>query len=210
MRASKKSSIAHFLDRDGNRIEVPFSTGDVVIDCGANIGDVTAVFASEGAIVIAFEPNEVAFKELEQRFKTFKNVKCYNSAVSNESGTGKLYLHKSASTDPITYSTGSSLESEKENVNKEDFEEVKLVDLSEAIENITNTFKRNIHILKIDIEGAECKVVEKLMDKKLLNNITHVFVETHEKKNPAFAEDTKRMIERAEKEGLTNINFNWI
>ncbi len=205
-----KVTTINFTDRDGNTIEVSLSPGDIVVDCGANVGDVSAAFANHGAIVIAFEPNEIAFKILEERFTTCSNVKCYNSAVSSESGVGKLYLHENASADPLTYSTGSSLESAKENVNDKDFQEVKLVDLSEAIENITKTFKRNIHVLKIDIEGAECKVVEKLMDKGLLNDIKHVFIETHEKKIPSLAKDTKNMIERAEKEGLTNINFNWI
>jgi len=207
---NKKVSTINFTDRDGGNIEVSLSPGDIVVDCGANVGDVSAAFANHGAIVIAFEPNGIAFKTLKERFTTCSNVKCYNSAVSNESGVGKLYLHENASSDPLTYSTGSSLESAKENVNDNDFEEVKLVDLSEAIENITKTFKRSIHVLKIDIEGAECKVMEKLMDKGLLSDIKHVFVETHEIKNPAFARDTKKMIERATKEGLTNVNFNWI
>jgi len=69
---------------------------------------------------------------------------------------------------------------------------------------------KNIHILKIDIEGAECELLERLMDEDLLADIPYVFVETHEKKIPSLRLPTQKMIERAKNLKLDNINFNWI
>jgi FkbM family methyltransferase len=196
--------------KDGSKLEIPYSAGDIIIDCGANVGDISVPFAAGGATVIAFEPNTTAYQVLTERLNGYNNVKCYNSAVSTYNGTANLYLHEHASSDPVAYSSGCSLQAEKTNVNVEDYEEVKVVDLCEAIGKIKKVFNRNIHILKIDIEGAECELMEKLMDEDILREIPNVFVETHEKKNPAFVDATKKMIERAAKEGLTNINFNWI
>ena len=42
--------------------------GDLVMDCGANMGVVTAVLAATGADVIAYEPDPYAFGTLEQKF----------------------------------------------------------------------------------------------------------------------------------------------
>jgi hypothetical protein len=47
----------------------------VCIDLGANIGNVSAVFADQGAEVYAFEPHPIAFKALEQKF--FNNPKVF-------------------------------------------------------------------------------------------------------------------------------------
>ena len=41
--------------------EIIINPGDLVIDCGANVGKVTDYFSSKGATVIAFEPNQFAF-----------------------------------------------------------------------------------------------------------------------------------------------------
>jgi FkbM family methyltransferase len=181
-----------------------------MIDCGSNIGDVTAPFAARGATVLAYEPNSYAFEKLSSRFKNDKNVRCINSAVSSRDGEAKLFLHEDSRQDPVKYSTGSSLVSEKQNVNSDDYTEIEIVDLSKVIKKIKEVFKKDIHILKIDIEGSECELMEKLMDEELLIGIPYVFVETHEKKIPSLKDATTNMIERAEKLKLNNINFNWI
>ena len=196
--------------KDGTEMEILFSTGDIFIDCGANVGDITEPFAQLGAVVFAFEPNKVAYDVLAKRFAQQENVKCYMSAVSTYDGVGKLYLHENNEVDPIAFSTGSSLNSEKVNVSVDDYEEVSVVDLANVIEKIKKTSGKNIHILKIDIEGAECEVVEKLMDKNLLDDIKYVLIETHEQKNPSLVEPTKKMIERVESKGLKNVNFKWV
>ncbi len=191
-------------------IKINFSPGDIIIDCGANIGDISVPFIERGAIVFAYEPNSVAYGVLLKRFSNHPNARCYKSAVSTYNGTAKLYLHENNARNPLSYSTGSSLNSEKANVSVEDYEEVGVVDLSEVIEKIKKASGKNIHILKIDIEGAECEVVEKLMDKNLLDDIEYVLIETHEQKNPSLIEPTRKMIERAKSKGLKNVNFNWV
>ena len=53
---------------NGKILEIDFKGGEYVIDCGANIGNITGVFENAGAIVIAFEPNKHAFEILKTRF----------------------------------------------------------------------------------------------------------------------------------------------
>jgi 16S rRNA A1518/A1519 N6-dimethyltransferase RsmA/KsgA/DIM1 with predicted DNA glycosylase/AP lyase activity len=53
----------------------------LVFDCGANVGDITAKFASTGATVHAFEPDPLAFASLEKKFKTRSNVILHNKGV---------------------------------------------------------------------------------------------------------------------------------
>ena len=196
--------------KNGEYLNIDFSPGDIMIDCGANVGDVSAPFAVMGATILAYEPNQKAYQKLSERFKDYKNVKCLNSAVSFKDGKAKLFLHESANVDPLKYSTGSSLIIDKENINPEDYIETEMVDLAKVIRRIKKVFKKNVHILKIDIEGAECDLMERLMDEDLLKDIPYVFVETHEKKIPSLRDKTKKMIDKAKKLELYNINFNWI
>jgi len=198
------------LLKNGNHFNIDFSPGDIIIDCGANIGNVSAPFANAGATVIAYEPNIHAYSELKNRFASYKNVACFQKGVSNIDTEAKLFLHESCETDQVKYSTGCSIISQKNNINVNNSIDIELVDLSRIIKQINNSYSRGVHILKIDIEGAECDVIEKLMDEDLLRDIPYVFVETHEKKIPFLAEKTKKMIARAQELGLNNINFNWI
>ena len=75
---------------------IKINAGDVVVDCGANVGIVTAHFAARGAIVHAFEQNPYAFKVLKERFAENKNVHCYNQAVGTKESEKKmkLFLHE--------------------------------------------------------------------------------------------------------------------
>ena len=60
-------------------LNVNFSPGDIMIDCGANVGEILSPFAMMGATVLAYEPNRYAFDKLSQKFKHMKNVKSINS-----------------------------------------------------------------------------------------------------------------------------------
>ena len=127
---------------------VSISPGDVVIDCGANIGDVSAYFLSRGAVVHSFEPNPSAYNILRERFKDNKNVICINKAVSDRDGAAKLFLHEHAKQNQVKYSTGCSMVSDKINVNEDDFLIVGVTDLCNYISNIN----KKVKFLKIDIE----------------------------------------------------------
>ena len=194
--------------KDGTYFNIDIKTGDCVIDCGANVGNVTEYFQSLGASVIAFEPNKFAFDTLQKRFKNNKKVKCIQKGVSGKKDAGikKLFLHQRAPENQILWSTGSSIVKDKGNVNKHDYIDVEMVDLCKFLK----FFEREVKVLKIDIEGAEVDLLNDLMDEDLLRKIPYVFVETHEKKAPSLHDKTEKLKQRIKDENYSNINLNWI
>src|SRR5688572_30520672 len=80
-------------------------SGDIAIDCGANVGKITTTLAETGATVYAFEPNPHAFQKLRENTARFKNVVCLQKAVSDAPGTVSLFMHENAGQDPVYWST---------------------------------------------------------------------------------------------------------
>src|SRR5215213_2826967 len=62
-------------------VSVPAGPGDIVIDAGANVGDVTSLCARTGATIHAFEPNPVCYRILEKRFANLANVQTHAAGV---------------------------------------------------------------------------------------------------------------------------------
>ena len=124
---------------------IKFAEGDIAIDCGANVGNVSNYLCKSGATVYAFEPNPHAFKVLAKRLSKYPNAHCYRQAVLDRNTTTKLYFHNNSDTNELLWSTGSSLLHEKANVRKDKFVEVEAIDLSEFIVNL----QANIKLLKL-------------------------------------------------------------
>ncbi len=66
--------------------------GALVFDLGANIGELSAVFAEMGAGVIAVEPHPDCIAELHRRFSGRWPVHIVGAAVSAETGHAQLHL----------------------------------------------------------------------------------------------------------------------
>ncbi|NIA69074.1 FkbM family methyltransferase [Pelagibius litoralis] len=179
--------------------------GDIAIDCGANVGRFTLPLARSGATVYAFEPNPDAFDRLSQDLAAFDNVQLHQKAVAEAAGTMKLYLHEFAEDDPLKWSTGSSLLAFKGNVREDTFVSVEVVDLAAFMAQLD----KPVALLKMDIEGAEVAVLERLLERGLENRIGQAFVEVHDRKMPELAERTNRLRALLRKRGLTNFDLNW-
>ena len=188
--------------------EIIINPGDLVIDCGANVGKVTDYFSSKGAKVIAFEPNQFAFSYLKEKFKYNPEVDVINKGVAGNSfvGKNKLFLHQESINNPLLYSSGSSIIEDKNNINKDDFQIIEIIDLSQFIKDLN----RAVKLLKIDIEGAEIGLLNDLIDQRIIHNIPYVIVETHDKKIPSLIEPTKKLRKRIIDEKLYNINLDWV
>jgi FkbM family methyltransferase len=172
--------------------------GDVAIDCGANVGTVTAALAATGAHVHAFEPNPDAFAVLEERFHSATNVELHRNAVLDRAGTTRLHLHVEAEADPIGASIGSSVLPFKGNVDPETYVEVEAVDLAEFVLGLSC----RVHIVKIDVEGAECPIVHRLLDSGAIDRIGTVLVELHDHHVPELRADFDALRDRLAREGL--------
>tara|TARA_R110000824_G_scaffold126115_4_gene285514 strand:- start:16064 stop:16654 length:591 start_codon:yes stop_codon:yes gene_type:complete len=187
--------------------DIEILPGDVTIDCGANVGLVTEVFKSAGAQVYAFEPNQHAFDILKKKYQNTPGVHCIQKGVSSSAKTGKakLFLHENANEDQVVYSTGSSTNPDKSNVDTDNYLEIELIDLCAFIRNLGMPIK----VLKIDIEGAEIELLNSMIDEGVIQDIPYVLVETHEKKIVSLREPTRLLKERIERENLKNIDLTW-
>lgn len=174
------------------------AAGDLAIDCGANVGNVTAALASRGAFVHAFEPNPDAFAVLAGRFRDSPSVVLHPQAVLDRAGRARLYLHVDAAHDPVTSSVGSSVLPFKANVDEERYVEVDAIDLAEFV----LALPRRVKLVKIDVEGVECPIVNRLIESGALERIETVVVELHDRHIPELAGDYAALRERLRREGL--------
>ncbi len=178
--------------------------GDVAIDLGANVGEITALMAARGAEVHAFEPDPLAFSVLSEKFADSDLVSCHNVAVSNRAGRMKLYFREERGDDPLVYSVGSTLSAEKTDVDTDAFAEVEVIRFADFVAQ----FPR-VRLLKIDIEGAEADVLDDLLARGLFDRIDLTLVETHEEWIPELVPRMEAIKAEASKRGVRDIYFNW-
>jgi len=182
-----------------------FEPGAIVVDCGASVGDTVAVFLSKGCQVHAFEANPLAVAHLRQRFEGEPNLTLYHKAVSDEDGVASFYLHEDLNENTLNTANGSSLLEFKKNVRNDDPTEVETIDLAGFLQSLGQP----VAFLKIDIEGAEIGVVNRLLDTGAYKIANQIVVETHERKITELFEPTEALRERIEQEGVTNIRLDW-
>ena len=125
---------------------------DVVFDIGANIGYFTALAASRGAVVHAFEPNDAMADQLERTISLNRfdqRVTLNRTAVAGTDGTASLFLSPDVNNSGL-----SSL------VNLHHLGEPVRVEVPTVrLDNYCRTHEvAKLRLMKIDVEGAESHV----------------------------------------------------
>lgn len=161
------------------------NNGDIVIDLGANVGEVSAYFANRGATVYAYEPNPHAYAVLQKRLGKNQKIKLHNEAVSDHAGIAKLWLHENHKESEVKFSQGASLQKDKSNVS-EDYVEVPVSDISKIL-----GAHDHIKLMKVDIEGGEYDIIDTILENA--DKIDHILLETHGEKHASFAEKEKEL-----------------
>ena len=199
-KSRKKNAFAEF-----NRALSNLNKGSYVIDCGANVGEFTKLFLEKGFIVDAFEPDPIAINELKKKCKNNKNLNLFQSAVGLKDNTQKLFRYrKFDENDP--YSTqGSSLLDYRSGTNKP-FVEIKVIDFINHI----NKQKKEISLLKMDIEGSEIEILNKIIDLNIHDKIKYIFVETHKRFPHKLGLETAKLKLRIKNLNINNINLDWV
>ena len=174
----------------------------VCIDCGANTGQETIPWAKKGAEVHAFEPHPECFRILKEKTTRFSKVHLYQKGVWHKNSTMNLYLREGSGVSDISES--SSLLKSKPNVDAESYVTVEIIDLVEFIKGLN----KRVDILKIDIEGAEVELVQKIIDTAIYKEIGLILVETHEQIEE-ISEEIQRLRTLVSELGIDNINMEW-
>ncbi len=182
--------------------------GDLCIDLGANVGTFSLRMAATGADVISFEPDPGAYSVLKKATSEATNITLIHKAAGHRNDT--LMLHRSgkwSADDPGANTESSSLVAPPESGADANSVEVEVVDIIEFIENLD----REIRIIKMDIEGAEWEIMNRLIDHPVLSRIDCIFVETHERVDPAkYVPMFDALQDRAEQLTRPYINLYWI
>lgn len=195
----QRRAIWHFF----NYVET-LEKGSLVIDCGANVGNVTAAFVRRGFYVHAFEPDPYARRFLEKRFGKHPLVTIHPRAVGVLAGSTTLYRIDAFAQRPKKASMSSSVVRRTGHTDV-DAIEVEVVDLSEFMRSLG----RRVDLLKLDVEGSEVAIVEKLLDEGTYRDVGMVYAETHERHSADLAERTANLRRRIAEAGITNINLDW-
>ncbi len=142
--------------------------GETAVDVGANNGDYTSFFASKlGATgkIYSIEILPFTFSHLKNRFSKHNNVTLINMAISDSDGTESIYAGSSTETVNIT-GFGTTIDP----VYKVgDIQSVKLDTLLRDEDEIA--------IMKIDVEGAELKVLEGM--REIASKTKALLIECH-------------------------------
>ena len=143
----------------------------VIVDGGSNIGMSVLFFKTfyPDSKIICFEPQRLTFKLLVKNIKYnhLNNVYPYNLALSDNEEPIKVY-----SSDKYSSCNATILKNMSKSFKKTYDEEVKAVQLSNFIEE-------DIDILKLDVEGAEGKIIKELDVNKKIHKIKNIIMEYH-------------------------------
>lgn len=132
--------------------------GDVVIDCGANIGVFSAIAASKNATVYAFEPVPEIVKILEELTLNYKKMFIQSKALSNISGK----IGFSVSLEDSTSNCMISLQSKNNHTFNESLCDNKIIEVESITidQFVENERLEKVDFIKADIEGAERNMLE--------------------------------------------------
>jgi FkbM family methyltransferase len=137
--------------------------GDTVVDVGACHGAYTSFFVDQlGATgkVYCIELMPQTYTRLEMRFGHFKNVEFINAAVSDKTGREPIYATDASEMNNIVGIYGHKVG------------EVVAITLDELLFN-----EKEISLIKIDVEGAELKVLQGMKD--AIKRTNAILLEVH-------------------------------
>ena len=152
-----------------------------------------------------FEPDPIAINELKKKCKNNKNLNLLQTLVGLKDNTQRLFRYrKFDENDP--YSTqGSSLLDYRSGANKP-FVEIEVIDFINHIKKQ----KKEISLLKMDIEGSEIEILNKIIDLNMHDKIKYIFVETHERFSHKLGLETAKLKLRIKNLNINNINLDWV
>jgi FkbM family methyltransferase len=137
----------------------------VVVDAGAYVGGWTAALTQRsGSTVYAFEPNPKAFVRLHARVTTLPNVQAYEYGLGARDEKQTLTLQGPGSTLHGTSST----------------HETAIVETRDIAAVLDELGIEHLELLKLNIEGGEYDVLERLIDTGWSERVGVILVQFHE------------------------------
>jgi FkbM family methyltransferase len=165
----------------------------IFIDCGAWTGDSIKAFKRYSYEIYGFEC-EPRLKETLEKLSKKIDFKFIDKAVWTKNEKIKLYLGQNNLTQ-----SSSVLSGKKKYIDKNKPVEVEAIDFSKWI---INNFKKDDYIIcKMNIEGAEYDILEKMLKDDSLKYLNMLFIAWHWKKIEGISKERHdKLIKRIKKE----------
>jgi len=198
------SNFCYGEDYDAVASLCKLAPGDVFVDVGANLGQEIQFFSQLGLVMDSYEPHPYFFDKIVCDFGHIESAKITNAAAWSENCIRQFYFKKHPAPCPWGNnhrSGGASLCSEKSNVLSNQSVKVQCIDIVDII-----SAHDKIKILKIDAEGAEYDILQRLVDTSLIHKPEFIFFEDHERKmrsSSSFMQKKAIFATFAKQKGLT-------
>lgn len=148
-----------------------------VVDLGANYGEFIKALAPTGCKIYAFEPHPVFYEIISNEYEETENVILSNNAMWIQNEKRKFYFKRSKE----SLNGGATLMEEKTNIlNKNLNVEVQCLDICDFIDSVGY-----VDILKVDVEGAEYELLDRLYESGRHEKVGSIYFEDHERKMPS-------------------------
>jgi FkbM family methyltransferase len=145
--------------------DVELDESGIVVDVGAYIGQWSKKIADRyGSTVFAFEPMDAGLKKMRQVLAAYPNVHIYDYGLSDGDQNATMALA----------GPGSSIYSETSRVG---FAKVKIRDVVDVLDELGLT---RIDLLKVNIEGGEYDLFDRLIEAGWLRRIDQILIQFHE------------------------------
>ena len=191
----------------------------IFIDCGSNLGqgytNLTNILQLENDEVYMFEPSKYCYEKLIEKYSNNSNININQKAVWNKNEKRILNIEFCPIEDGF-YGGATNILMENYKILDRDiplmyewppkeFDVVECIDLSNFIlDNID--LNQNI-ILKIDIEGAEYEVIDKMIEDDSLKYINTIAVEWHPDMRKDFCKDISYYVNEFRKNNIKYVEW---
>lgn len=163
-------------DRNLDENSIVYSFG-----IGEDISFDEALIKKFGCKVFAFDPTPKSIRWVESRQNPAEFI-FHNYGIDEQSGIVEFLLPKNDN-----YVSGSTVSQ----INVDDKKKVK-VNMKCLFDIVNELDHKHIHVLKIDIEGSEYKILENILSASV--KIDQILIEIHERFFPDGKEKTKKLM----------------
>ncbi|WP_457093128.1 FkbM family methyltransferase [Microvirga sp. P5_D2] len=167
-------------------------SGSVYIDLGANKGDTVAAYLQQNpsAFIFAFEPNPKLAEVLRLRFANNSAVRVLEVACWIMDGSTRFYIgHDESST--LVEGKAQNSQFPQFDIDYRNSIFVKTIDIARWM--LENFSQSDDIVVKMDIEGSEYKVLQRLLDTDAIDLIREIRCEWHWNRYPVTREEHERI-----------------
>ena len=197
--AFQKEEVKRFFSDGGDRLRLNYDLNEesVVFDLGGYKGHFAAlIYHLYKSKIYVFEPSISFHQQMEWKFGKNFNIKLFNYGLSDKNENLQLVKEDDAS----------YIAKYRTNISSTDLELIKVKSFAETYKNLGID---KIDLLKINVEGAEYKIMENIFENDLQSNIKIFQVQFHHISNECDA-NLISIRNKLSKTHTQKWNYEWV